>query len=257
MWYLMPTWRRAVTIAVLAMGVASSNVLVPAATIAGAVSPGAPPSATSALGATEAIAIRGVPLLRPGSRGPLVRALQERLGALGYWVGTVDGQFGPLTQQAVFAVQKAASIALDGVVGVNTATALARGVTPRIRVTKGNEVQINLQKQLLMIVRNGKLATTLNTSTGGGYSYTSGGVTSIATTPRGVFTIFRQVNAMDPSPLGTLWRPKYFTGGYAIHGSDSVPPVAVSHGCVRLSNLAMDWIWASNQMPIGTKVRIY
>ncbi len=108
-----------------------------------------------------------------------------------------------------------------------------------------------------MIVRNGKLAITLNTSTGGGYSYTSGGVTSIASTPRGVFRVTRQVDAMDISPLGQLWRPKYFSGGYAIHGSDSVPTVAVSHGCVRVSNRAMDWIWASNQMPIGTTVRIY
>ncbi|MHB1252408.1 MAG: L,D-transpeptidase family protein [Acidimicrobiales bacterium] len=253
----MSALRRAVTIAILAMGVTSSNAFIPAATTAGGASVGAPLSPTSTLSATATLAIRGVPPLRSGNRGPLVRALQQRLGALGYWVGPVDGQFGPLTLQGVFALQKAASISVDGVVGVNTAAALARGAIPTIRVTKGNEVQINLQKQLLVIVRNGKLATTLNTSTGGGYSYTSEGVTSIATTPRGVFTIFRQVNAMDLSPLGELWRPKYFSGGYAIHGSNSVPPVAVSHGCVRLSNSAMDWIWASNRMPIGTKVRIY
>ena len=211
----------------------------------------------SHVSATPASASRVVVLLHVGDRGQLVRSLQQRLSALGYWTGPLDANFGPLTQQAVFALQKAASLSVDGVVGRATADALARGVKPRFIATTGNEVQINLRSQLLMIVRGGRLATVLNTSTGGGYSYASGDVTSRAITPRGVFTIFRQVNAMDISPLGMLWRPKYFTSGYAIHGSSSVPPVAVSHGCVRVSNQAMDWIWASNQMPIGTTVRIY
>jgi lipoprotein-anchoring transpeptidase ErfK/SrfK len=186
-----------------------------------------------------------------------VRNLQRRLSALGYWLGAVDGRFGNLTQQAVYALQKAAALSRDGAVGVATAFALARGVRPRARTTSGSAVEIDLRRDLLMIVRDGKLATILNTSTGGGYSYTSGGVTSVARTPQGVFTVFRQVDGLDVSPLGELWRPKYFAGGYAIHGSASVPPFPVSHGCVRLSNQAMDWIWATNRMPIGIRVWIY
>ena len=79
----------------------------------------------------------------------------------------------------------------------------------------------------------------------------------VATTPTGTFRLFRQVNGLDVSPLGELWRPKYFTGGYAIHGAASVPPYPVSHGCVRVSIEAMDWLWASNRLPLGTVVRIY
>ena len=33
--------------------------------------------------------------------------------------------------------------------------------------------------------------------------------------------------------LGTLWRPRFFYEGYAIHGDSSVPPTPVSHGCAR------------------------
>jgi N-acetylmuramoyl-L-alanine amidase len=254
--YPITMWRRAVTFRVLVAGVAATSIFLPSLPADAASNvPHASSSSTTITSSTTAT--RLAPVLRYGDRGPLVRTLQRRLSALGYWDGHIDGQFGGLTQQAVFALQKAASLSVDGVVGVATTAALSRGIRPRVRAAQGSEVQINLQTQLLMIMRNGKLASTLNTSTGGGYYYTSGGVTSIATTPRGVFRITRQVDAMDISPLGQLWRPKYFSGGYAIHGSDSVPPVAVSHGCVRLSNRAMDWIWASNQMPIGTTVRIY
>jgi peptidoglycan hydrolase-like protein with peptidoglycan-binding domain len=200
---------------------------------------------------------RNVPLLRVGSKGAAVRDLQRRLSTLGYWLGPIDGVFGNLTQQAVYALQKASSLARDGVVGVATSAALSHNVRPRPRSKAGTVVEIDLRRNLLMLIKGGKLATTLNTSTGGGYRYTSGGVTSIANTPRGVFAVFRQVNRMDISPLGQLWRPKYFTGGYAIHGSASVPPYPVSHGCVRLSNEAMDWIWATNRMPIGMKVWVY
>jgi peptidoglycan hydrolase-like protein with peptidoglycan-binding domain len=39
-----------------------------------------------------------------------VEAVQRRLQKLGYWAGPVDGVVGPLTEQAVFAIQKAAGL---------------------------------------------------------------------------------------------------------------------------------------------------
>jgi N-acetylmuramoyl-L-alanine amidase len=57
--------------------------------------------------------------------------------------------------------------------------------------------------------------------------------------------------------LGELWRPKYFSSGFAIHGDAYVPPVPVSHGCVRVSDEAIDWIWADGLMPLGTEVWVY
>ena len=56
------------------------------------------------------------PHLALGDSGPAVLTLQERLTALGYWLGTANGVYGDTTQQAVFALQKAAGIARDGVV---------------------------------------------------------------------------------------------------------------------------------------------
>jgi lipoprotein-anchoring transpeptidase ErfK/SrfK len=108
-----------------------------------------------------------------------------------------------------------------------------------------------------MVVNNGHLLYTLNTSTGGGYTYTDQGVTSVAITPSGLFHTYRQVDGLVVDSLGALWRPKFFTGGFAIHGDSSVPPYPVSHGCVRVSNEAIDWIWANNIDPIGTTVWVY
>lgn len=196
-------------------------------------------------------------LLRPGARGPAVVALQRRLSTLGYWLGRADGIFGPVTEQAVFALQKAAGIGRDGIVGPRTRAALARGVVTRPRSTKGHVVEIDLRRQLLLVVTNGRLVVALNTSTGGGYRYTEDGATYRAITPLGHFRIEREVNGLVRAPLGELWRPTYFVGGVAIHGYPEVPPVPVSHGCVRVSNAAIDWLWARHLVPVGTAVWVY
>jgi len=200
---------------------------------------------------------RPATVLERGDRGPAVAALQARLSRLGYWPAAADGNFGLTTQQAVYALQKAAGLTADGVYGPKTAAALDKGVLPGPRSARGHVIEINLTLDVLMIVNDGKIAAVLNTSTGGGYTYTSDGVTAVARTPTGRFKIFRSVDGMDVSPLGELWRPRYFYGGYAIHGSDSVPPYPVSHGCVRLSYPAIDWIWATGQALIGTDVLLY
>jgi N-acetylmuramoyl-L-alanine amidase len=211
------------------------------------------PSTTS----TTIRKVSPAPTLRLGSRGSAVLSVQRRLAGLGYWLGAPDGVFGDSTQQAVYAFQKVARISPDGVVGPITHRALARNLRYEVRSASGNLVEINLSKGLLTIVRNGRPFETFNTSTGGGYTYWSGGYAGVARTPVGKFRVFRTVNGLDISPLGQLWRPRYFYSGFAIHGSAYVPPFPVSHGCVRVSNEAINWIWASNVMPVGISVWVY
>jgi len=61
-----------------------------------------------------------VPPLTSGSQGERVWALQERLQALGYYTGTVDGQFGPGTRDAVTAFQRKNGLEPDGMAGEET-----------------------------------------------------------------------------------------------------------------------------------------
>ena len=194
--------------------------------------------------------------LHVGDQGAYVRTVQQRLSALGYWNGAADGQYGQLTAQAVMALQKAAGLGRDGVLGPATAGALSRGVVPTSR-TGGTGIEIDKARQLLLVVRGGAVTHVINTSTGSGETYTSYGQQRVATTPVGTYSTFRSVDRLDKGPLGDLWRPRYFNGGIAVHGSGSIPGYPASHGCARVSNGAMNMIWSANLMPIGGRVTVY
>jgi hypothetical protein len=186
-------------------------------------------------------------MLRLGSSGDAVLVLEERLVELGYWLSGVDRNFTATTYHAVVALQKAAGLSRDGVVGSNTWTALDNGVRPAARSTSGHLIEVDLTKQLLMVVDNGRVTEIHSTSTG----------RSAGTTPVGTFSVYRQIDGYRYAPLGTLYRPKYVYGGVAIHGYTSVPTYPASHGCLRLTYPAMDRIWASGVAPVGTTVSIY
>ncbi len=56
-----------------------------------------------------------------------------------------------------------------------------------------------------------------------------------------------------------MYRPKYFNGGIALHGSitDSyVLPYPASHGCVRMLHADVDTLWRSG-VDVGTPVYVY
>lgn len=221
-------------------------------------SPSTSPSATASPSPSVPAKPPAPPKLRTGSKGVKVVALQQRLTALGYWNGTkADGTFGSVTQQAVYALQKAAGLGRDGVVGPKTQKALDRGVRPKAKSTKGHVVEINLKKQLLMLVDDGKISQIFNTATGSNQHYEFEGNTYLASTPAGHFTVSRQINGQRDGPLGPLWRPKYFNGGIAVHGAPNVPPYPASHGCARVTNSAINWIWKNNKIPLKTKVWVY
>lgn len=198
--------------------------------------------------------------MQPGDSGEDVLALQQRLAELGYWLGTPDGTWGSLTTQAVYAVQKANGLSRDGVAGPITRATIAEGARPESRAG-GNGIEIDLKRQLLLVVRDGAVKHIFNTSTGSNVPYVEifegREYRGSARTPTGSYSVFREVNKLDKGPLGALYRPKYFNGGIAVHGSPSIPPTNVSHGCARLSNAAMDLIWANGYMPIHGKVTVY
>lgn len=196
-------------------------------------------------------------------QGQDVKALQQKLNSLGYWNGAAGGTYGDLTSQAVMAYQKAAGIEADGAAGPQTTAALARNVRPTVRTTTGSAIEIDKEQQLVKVVIDGRLKYIFNTSTGSGQTYIQKGdpgqppTTAVATTPEGSFTIERSIDGMRKSKLGELWRPRYFYDGYALHGSNSVPAYPASHGCVRLANGVIDFVWSADLAPIGRTVLVY
>ena len=207
------------------------------------------------------LALKNVPdvgLMSLGATGAAVTEVQNRLVAMSYWLPGVNGVFDANMQQAVYAFQKANGLPRTGTVDPATQAKFRTAVRPRARSTSGPMIEIDKARQILMVVSNGAVRFTLNTSSGSDNPYTLDGVRYSAHTPEGVFSVIRDVNGPDHGPLGTLWRPKYFTwSGIAVHGYTSVPPYPASHGCTRVSNDAMNWIWANNIMPIGLGVWVY
>ena len=165
----------------------------------------------------------------------------------GYWHSGNDGVYGHTTAQAVMAVQKVHGLTRDGVCGPNTWAVIDRLSRPRGRTTSGTVLEIDLAKQVAIVVVSGRTRWVFNTSTG----------KSGWRTPRGHFRMFRQVNRMDYGPYGALWRPKYFNGGIALHGSTSIPGYPASHGCARISNAGMNYVWGTGLAPIGRRVWVY
>jgi peptidoglycan hydrolase-like protein with peptidoglycan-binding domain len=197
--------------------------------------------------------VAGRPALTVGAVGPGVENLQRRLLALGFW-GPVDGRFGALTTQQVYAFQKANGLPRDGQLDGGEMGVLERAVPVVPRTSSGRVVEIDKTRQLLIVAVDGRAEWVFNTSTGNNRPYGAG---AVAVTPEGRFRFTRQIDGLRISALGELFRPKYFVGGYAVHGSPSVPPFPASHGCVRVTNSAINFIWANNVIPLDTEAWVY
>jgi peptidoglycan hydrolase-like protein with peptidoglycan-binding domain len=201
--------------------------------------------------------------LRSGDTGPDVLALQKRLRTLHYDVGRADSHYGYDTLHAVVAFQKVQGIDRDGVVGPRVWRRLADPRAPKLRHPEdaaSTGVEVDLTKQVVYYAVNGKVRAVIDASSGGGYYYTgSDGTTQKAVTPTGHYSFLYKYDDADHwqhAPLGELYKPAYFRNdGYAIHGSNSIPPYPASHGCVRISVPAMDRF--TDRFTIGMSVWLY
>jgi peptidoglycan hydrolase-like protein with peptidoglycan-binding domain len=207
------------------------------------------------------------PLVAVGSSGGgETSRIQLRLYELGFWLQGADGEYGLTTRQAVMAFEKYMGFEADGAVDQRTADALtAMTLRPYARANSGTLVEIDKSKQLLFFVVNGRTEWVLNVSTGNGQEYTEPDkntpgetITGVSLTPSGLHKVNRErPEGWWEGDLGEIYRPKYFVGGVAVHGSNSIPNYPASHGCVRVSVPAMDWVWDSGIMPLNTPVWVH
>ncbi len=205
--------------------------------------------------------------LQEGMSGSDVKSLQERLAALKYYPGPIDGIFGSDTLEAVWAFQEVNRIGVDGIVGPITKKALVhpRTYTPKYPGQAGTRVEVNLGMGVLVFFRNHQIALISHVSTGGHYYYCSGGTCdNYAITPTGEFRALYFVAGWDQGPLGAMYNPTFFNyDGYAIHGETNanVPVNNVSHGCVRIPFDIASWFYKDltiSEVPNkGTEIWIY
>ena len=244
---------------------APTTVVAPTTAPTTTVAPAAP--TTTMAPNVEVVGPSPAPIVAVGQRnGPDTVALQDRLTQLGFWAGDSDGLYGFATTQSVMAFQKYIGLPATGKVDDTTAQYLtAYGDKAHGLADSGTLVEIDKLKQLLFIIIDGKTLWTFNTSTGSGIPYETinkKDPTKIekgdSVTPNGLWRVTRErADGWWEGDLGQIYRPKYFVGGIAIHGMTSVPNYPASHGCVRISTQAMDFVWASGLVPVGTPVWVH
>jgi hypothetical protein len=162
------------------------------------------------------------PSAHQGARGTAVRALQSRLSQLGYLI-RVSGRFDGTTARAVLAFRKVNRYART----MNASSAVfkklaAGGGGFKLRYPNaGKHVEFDWSRQVLVLARGGKPDKILHASSGK------------PSTP----TVFGKFHFYSKTPgfnAHGMYYSNYFVGGYAIHGYESVPAYAASHGCIRI-----------------------
>ena len=230
-----------------------------AAEIAAASISQAPTIPTSTAPATTArvTAPTAVPAgLGPGARGAAVAALERRLDALRYDVGTVDDRYDQNTVYGITAFQKVTGMARTGRATDDVVAALATATTPPALVPTGgeNRVEIDIPRQVLFLYKANALHKTVTISSGNNQRFCSEGSCRRAVTPGGSYGFYRQGRGWETGPLGSLYNPVYFNGGIAVHGSKSVPAQPASHGCIRIPMSVAEWF--PGQVHIGMPVHV-
>jgi lipoprotein-anchoring transpeptidase ErfK/SrfK len=196
--------------------------------------------------------------LEPGEAGPAVEQLQHLMAEAGFFRDAIDGVFGERTAAAVIAVHKALDAPRTASWSAEDWGLLDSYPGPALpeRADQPDRIEVDLTRQLLFRVEGGAVVDTIPISSGNGELYvSSSGRLVRARTPRGSFGFYKHYEGWRISYLGGLYRPWYFSGGYAIHGSASVPPYPASHGCIRVPNWEADYL--AGALWIGLPVHVW
>lgn len=229
-----------------------------------------------------------------GMVGDDVRMVQQRLKDLAFDPGPVDGQFGTLTKQAVWAfeklVMKTPRSQATGVVTPEMWDRMQDPITIQPRRPTGglaDHTEIYLPEQVMIVFHADRPALVAHVSTGelapGATGFTpwyenaaeycdivrydtdnegnlleepvEKDVCGRSYTPPGVFKAYRKVEGVRNGPLGGMWDPIYINQGIAIHGAINVPLEPASHGCIRVSRYLGESL--QSILEIGDRVLIW
>lgn len=181
---------------------------------------------------------------------------EQRLAALGYWTGPIDGKFDSGSRHALIAFQKVEGRKRNGQLTTGELEALRAAARPLAKYTGPAHVEIDLQRQVLLLVNDEGLVTHIvPVCTGNEKSYVDHGEVHRAHTPRGKFKVLRKISGMRVSSLGLLYYPNYIHAGIAIHGSSAMKVYPDSHGCIRIPMFVAKEL--SRLVPVGMEVIVF
>ena len=184
-----------------------------------------------------------------------IKEAEQRLASLGYWTGPVDGVLDAGSRQALIAFQKWEGRPVNGRLSVDELEALRNSEAPKPRDPGYEHVEVDIDRQVLLLVREDGSVRVLPISTGNDEKFMSDGLESVAYTPRGRFVVYDKTFGWENGTLGSVYFANYISGGVAIHGYETVPVKPASHGCIRIPMFAARAV--SKLLPLGTIVLVY
>lgn len=172
------------------------------------------------------------------------RCAEQTLQRQGYVIRNADGQTDRMSVFAIYAFEKVAGRSANGSFGNSEWQAMLRN--PRVKVQRPDlpkdHVEINIGKQLILLIENGRVRNHIHTSTG----------KSSTPTVRGTFTVYEKRNYRQAN---RMYRSIFFYGGYAIHGYPEIPTYPASAGCARTYDGNQDFLYP--RVDYGERVYVY
>jgi peptidoglycan hydrolase-like protein with peptidoglycan-binding domain len=213
--------------------------------------------ATTAAAATTAAFTAPTRDLGLGAKGVDVKAVQERLAALKYYPGAIDGVLGADTQGALWAFQEINGLKVTGTVTAQTGWALVHPKSyksPDYKGRRATRIEVNQALEVVVLYENNRIMLIAHCSSGGGYFFDGG---TQAITPNGTYNTTVYLPGWVTVPLGEMYNPVFFIGTvFAIHGDTVVPVGPASHGCVRVDMDIAAFFHKMVKTP-GTQVHVY
>jgi hypothetical protein len=181
--------------------------------------------------------------VRPGSTGPFVQLIQQRLRALHFYL-IESGVYDSYTRLAIDAYHRLLGWGTSERLDASTIRFLLNGWGQfKVRFpSQGRHAEGNLSRQVLALI-NGSQVYAL-------YPISSGKPST--PTILGQFHVYSKVPGYLPDGM---FFSNFFTGGYAIHGYNPAPDYPASHGCMRVP--IQDAISIYNWLQIGNGVDTY
>ncbi len=181
-----------------------------------------------------------------GAKGRDVRILLQRLEARGFHTPGISTTLTRNAQDPIMAFHKAYRLPRTWDFQPTDWKLLLHGKRLRPRHTgPAQHIEIDKARQILMIVRNGRVRVIEHVSTG-----------ATGNTPVGKWAILWKAPQTHTwlGPAILYWTMT-FHGGFAIHGFAPVPAYPASHGCTREPLWMANWIY--QQSPVGETVYVY